>query len=109
MSVVIKGMQMPETCAECPCLRHDSLDGEHAYQCNVTLEIRKNIDKKPEWCPLVALPEKHGKLIDADAFFSRLEPEDLEFSFHVKGAFVNVTIINDILRNQPPVIEAEGE
>ena len=52
MSVVIRGMEMPENCSECPCLRHDSMDGKHAYQCNVTLGIRTHIDRKPKWCPL---------------------------------------------------------
>ena len=50
--MVLIDMEMPETCAECPCLRHDSLNGAHAYQCNVTGDIRKNLDIKPKWCPL---------------------------------------------------------
>ena len=66
MSVLIK-IPMPENCAECPCLRHDSIDGVNAYQCNITFGIRKNIDRKPKWCPLVDLG-KHGQLIDVDAF-----------------------------------------
>ena len=51
-------IDMPETCAECPCLRHDSIDGINAYQCNVTLGIRKNIDRKPKWCPLKEAKEE---------------------------------------------------
>ena len=50
-------IQMPSCCAECPCLRHDSIDGIHAYQCNITLTTRTHIDKKPKWCPLVSLDD----------------------------------------------------
>ena len=46
-------IDMPKDCAECPCLRHDSIDGLHAYQCNITMGIRKNIDKRPRWCPII--------------------------------------------------------
>lgn len=55
--IIIPTIEMPESCAECPCLRHDSLDGARAYQCNVTLSIWENIDKKPKWCPLQSLGE----------------------------------------------------
>ena len=71
--VLIKDFKMPENCAEYPCLRHDSMDGVHAYQCNVTLGIRKNIDVQPKWCPLVdyecpettiALKDKNGNPVN---------------------------------------------
>ena len=46
-------IDMPLCCAECPCLRHDSIDGIHKYQCNITLDIRRNINAKPRNCPLI--------------------------------------------------------
>ena len=57
MSVIIRGLQMPETCGECPCLRVDNLEGVTDYQCNVTLKLFRASD---EWiyderdrdCPL---------------------------------------------------------
>ena len=59
MSVLIKGMEMPTRCGECPlslyshspCWKNGgALDWEH----------------RPNWCPLVPVPP-HGRLIDADA------------------------------------------
>lgn len=50
--MILVDWPMPENCAECPCLRHDSLEGVHAYQCNVTLKIKEDLDIKPEHCPL---------------------------------------------------------
>lgn len=36
-AVIIKDLDMPSNCWECPCMRHDSYDGVNKYQCNVTL------------------------------------------------------------------------
>lgn len=69
MSVLVKGMEIPKSCGECP-LDYDSIacratnkefpnrssdDGFDAY-CNTRM---------PD-CPLVEVPTTHGRLIDAD-------------------------------------------
>lgn len=61
--LVIRGMEMPTNVYDCPLntfgfcnLAHDS---NHIYCIG---------DSRPEWCPLVPLPEGHGDLIDRDAF-----------------------------------------
>ena len=69
MSIIVKGEPMPEACAFCPCFRDDSIDGVHAYQCKATFITYGKEDDwiwntRPNWCPLVELPEKHGDLID---------------------------------------------
>lgn len=56
MSVVVMGMEMPKSCESC----------------RVTCELwimHKPGQRHPD-CPLLPLPEKHGRLIDADAFKS---------------------------------------
>ena len=60
MSILIRGMEMPENCFECPCMRHDSIDGIRAYQCNITMILHDGIqggDGRPEWCPLEERPD----------------------------------------------------
>ena len=61
MSVLIKGMEMPTSCADCRLMA----DG---WCYSVGLEQREKIStvKRPTWCPLVPVPQ-HGRLIDADA------------------------------------------
>ena len=51
MSVLVKGMKMPKSCGEC-----FFYDGGG---CFVTMNIvlLKRDEDKPEWCPLVELPE----------------------------------------------------
>jgi len=76
MSILIKGMEMPENCFECPCCRHDSVDGIKAEQCNLTLDVFdanyfERWNSRAQNCPLIELPP-HGRLIDADKLKSRL-------------------------------------
>lgn len=61
MSVLIKGMRMPENCSECPV----ALCGKYC-RINRTNATTRVIPIRPEHCPLVELPEHHGRLIDAD-------------------------------------------
>lgn len=61
MSIVVK-MNMPDSCCECPCLRHDSIDLINAYQCNLSLRTFDDNDvsmwtKRAEDCPLSEIPE----------------------------------------------------
>lgn len=59
MSVLIKGMDMPKNCFDCPCFT------EHGYDfCELDEERRMVYDGKPDWCPLVFVPTPHGDLID---------------------------------------------
>ena len=67
MSVLIKGMQIPKNCAECPV----ALSGKYCrisqtYTTYIKLPIR------PDHCPLVELPVKHGDLIDRDTLVKDL-------------------------------------
>ena len=69
MSVLIKGMEMPPTCSECR-LAYDfmacSVTGNRWYdQDNIDASFDSNNARLPD-CPLKKIPEKHGKLIDAD-------------------------------------------
>ena len=70
MSVLVKGMEMPEKCDYCP-FYDDSVYGD----CTIT---HKMVDyaTKPDDCPLIEIPP-HSRLIDMDYFlqeWSELEP-----------------------------------
>jgi hypothetical protein len=61
MSVLIKGMQIPKNCAECPV----ALSGKYC-RINKTNTTFRELPIRPDHCPLVQLQEHHGRLIDAD-------------------------------------------
>ena len=67
MSILIKGMEMPTSCGDCPI--GDSLcctlmPGVPALWKEYTIAIRTN--KRHSHCPLIPVPP-HGRLIDLDA------------------------------------------
>ena len=109
MSVLIKGMKMPKNCAECPV----ALSGKYC-RINKTHTTYIKLPIRPDHCPLVELPEKHGRLIDKDRLKremlwnfagERIPIYDCDgnlVDFHVKD--VEATI-----NSQPIVIEAEDE
>lgn len=62
MSILIKGMEMPKNCAGC-FLR--------VGQCSKRIYM----ENRPSDCPLVEVPEPHGRLIDADALHKLFEDQ----------------------------------
>ena len=56
MSVLVKDMGLPEDCFSCP-LKEEGF-------CNITNAYAAQIYKRNSDCPLVELPEHHGRLID---------------------------------------------
>lgn len=96
MSVIVRGMKMPKDCFEC------------MVDCPVGTQ-RFIVTGRPRGCPLVELPEKHGRLVDADKLADLLLKEkekvvgegNLLLCFAVGFAWGFIT-------KEPPVVEAEG-
>lgn len=69
MSVLIKGMEMPEECEVCP-MRHFYIDtGKTVCMLTHTIladnyDIGIAFNRHDVDCPLVELPEKHGKEVE---------------------------------------------
>lgn len=59
--ILIRGMKMPKNCLYCHFV---SYDNDHCVVMDKDIPI---YGAKPSWCPLVPLPEGHGRCIDADA------------------------------------------
>ena len=108
MSVIVKGMEMPTSCASCRMAVCFADTGR--AKCYATLSyIDPERGKRSYDCPLRSLPEKHGRLIDAD---------DME-------RFMSDTVQGDIrqypysdtlwdmafkwIDSRPTIVEAEGE
>lgn len=89
MSILIKGMEMPERCGAC-FLRVGGC------------KQRIYIEHRPKGCPLIELPP-HGRLIDADKLKSRLVLDN--DSNELQRISADILKWIDI---QETVIEAEG-
>lgn len=97
MSILIKGMEMPETCEKCR--MHLAMfifsDGPIGH----CMLLKGKADKRK--CPLVPVPTPHGRLIDADDLEFYRTPSD-------KYEYEEVLYRHDI-NDAPTIIEAEGE
>ena len=113
MSVLVKGMKMPENCRECPFENYYSDTGKTV--CMASLRVLAigfgiiSFDGRHSSCPLVALPDKHGRLVDADALCEDLlgrwsvaetRKEDL-----IKAVMADV--VTPIIACQPTIVESE--
>lgn len=64
MSVIVKGMKMPDNCTECNLMTNGwcyCFDPPETQPGLVDVE-----GHRPGWCPLCPLPKKHGDLVDTD-------------------------------------------
>lgn len=72
--ILIRGMEMPKTCCQCDLKIYDpekrwnenGIEQIGAWVCKRTREIIWNT-QRGENCPLVPLPEGHGRLGDLDS------------------------------------------
>lgn len=64
MSIIVRGMEIPKDCRECLMQVYHSTSGKTWCKPadRLLAEDFKPIpfDGRPEWCPLIELPEKHG-------------------------------------------------
>ena len=109
MSVIVRGMKMPENCIACP-----MQFGGWCYVAPPEIDERvaPTVDEaaeqgKTKWCPLVEVPEPHGDLIDRD------EVRDSVFHhLSIKGEEnllpAEKSVFGNIIKAKA-VIEAEGE
>ena len=87
MSLLIKGMEMPECCEVCPC--YNWIEDI----CRITESPNDFSDARIEDCPLVEVSTPHGRLIDAD---------NLDCPLGWQGEIVRETV-----KTAPTIIEAE--
>ena len=95
MGVYIKGVTIPEDCWHC------------AYEglfppCGTGAESDYKKTRHPD-CPLVEVPESHGRLVDIE------DVKKAIFDYHGEDEQKVRMMINAILSSVPTVIEAEEE
>ena len=110
MSVIIPNMKMPMSCLACPLAREmfgclvcvgffkENLIGRRVYK--IDLKESDTDFNRPDWCPLVPIPEGHGRLVDADALVadtSFFDGDDWYYGYSAKQ-----------IQNAPTILEAEG-
>ncbi len=100
MSVLIKGMQMPESCCVCPV---------NMESCNYGFEYLRDhpelYERRAENCPIVEVPTPHGRLIDGDALHeSAVERTEKKGNYYNMMQYVISPFMIDLA---PTIIAAE--
>ena len=91
MSILIKGIEMPKNCLNCPmCNGND----ECVLQSEEDNALFETWEEQKDGCPIVEVPASHGDLIDRNAL--------IEFCAE-RWIPLNIDAVN----MQPTVIEAE--
>lgn len=116
MSLIIKGMRMPHSCADCDFARlsMSSTGFATGFVCNCPENDFNNVDCcvqnhiRHRGCALAELPERHGRLVDVDVLIA--EWKDVLSTDGISPMFAMVLerAIRDVERAKV-VVEAEGE
>ena len=72
MSILIKGIDMPKDCDECPMRQINLAYCQLMHESTSHYLSGKEIQGRPNFCPLVEIPTPHGRMIDADALFEAM-------------------------------------
>ena len=101
MGVYVKGMEMPKNCMECPFSDHEAWclipgDSKKRYYCPTEVIS--------EHCPLVEVPEPHGKLVEFIDVTTYEDDDSGTEEVNLGEAFAAYFK----MREAKPVIEAEG-
>ena len=108
MSILLRGMEMPENCSCC------GMETGAGFCSAMPDNFCGYTDdrKRPVWCPLAEIKTPHGGLIDKDVlidiFADRLAKVSVRYGIdsEVAGAVAGAMKLLDL---QPTVVEAEGE
>lgn len=96
MSILIKGMEMPKNCLWCPL--------QYIGICQVTKkDVNSDLGRRADDCPLVELPEKHGRLVEFIDVATTTDEDTGTETVNLGEAFAAYFK----MRESKPVIEAE--
>lgn len=121
MSVLIKNIKIPESCAECRFCVNGFTDAAPVYECacesyeNVSVLVDdhgKPFGLRPDWCPLVEVPTPHGRLGDLDKLWDRMynyiDNEGAKFPFGDNDFMIHRDSACELVEDAHTIIEAEG-
>lgn len=103
MSVLIKDMEMPDSCIDCRFGKETNYLGDFEEKCLANNKCGYVSVRKPrlDSCPLTEIKEPHGRLIDADKL-------NIHYISPVDG-FCVMGVTEEDIELADTIIEAEGE
>lgn len=126
MSFIVTGRDIPANCFRCPLDKGVWKQEQGPFiLCRYTKEIVRYddvpTDRRLPCCGLKEMPEKHGRLIDADDFSAVMkerqlasakwlrEAKDVETINRAGAVFAVLCEVKRTIGKLPTIVEAEGE
>ena len=105
MSVILRGMKMPDSCIACKFGREVNYTGDFKEKCLINDKCGYVSVRKPrlDTCPLTEIKEPHGRLI-AEKTITEIRYHDAD-GYHI----VNGEQLCELEIDAETVIEAKGE
>ena len=111
MSVLIKGMKMPKNCRECKIKAWEERYNVYVCPFGGILELSCLANGRRNECPLVELPEKHGRLVDIDELARKMYHDAFETDTDLQkwdsGCWIRYKLFENNRDAAPTIIEAE--
>jgi len=102
MSDLIKGMKMPFTCLTCDF--HKCAGGVGDF-CSLTKRKQFRFKNRPKDCPIIEVPEPHGRLGDLDALQKQI---DIARNYGMIGKTAHYKL-QKMIKEAPTIIQADPE
>ena len=104
MGIYIPNMEMPTQCGNCPM-------STNARRCTILWREFGDPSERLEDCPLIPLPEGHGRLIDAEELRKAMYHEAFETDSHMQkwesGCWIRYRMFERNLETVPTIVPAE--
>lgn len=108
MSIIVKGMKKPENCKAC-IIR----DGLFCMASDYKRISYGAMHRREEWCPVGELPDKHGRLCDADELWEKMyrysDNEGAKMPYGDDDSLIHKDSACLLIENAPTIVESEGE
>ena len=105
MSIILKGIDLPKNCLECPIEGNEvDNDGFDEWYCKITGQTADTYER-PSNCPLIQIDRPHGRLIDGGELYKDFENQcsgECDCCVHETENY-NCGLI----ANAPTILEAE--
>ena len=116
MSVIVRGMNMPKNCSDCP-LNYDqmscSVTGTGWWSDTMVLMDFDSCKERLHNCPLIDIPTPHGRLGDLNALWDRMskysDNEGAKMPYGDNDFMIHRDSACELIEDAPTVIEAEAE
>ena len=125
MSIIIKGLKTPISCSDCwfcadglydandePCTACLAVEDNSPWGCGYKeIDGINHTTERMYYCPLVKIPENHGRLIDIDKLNDLMYHEAFEMDSDRQkwdsGCWIRYKMYEEHRDNTPTIFEAE--